>query len=287
MFAGPAKRAVQECEVDGRLPSTAGDIELCLQAVTLDDLRRRMLTSWRNQLARVGGPDLGAAIPEDVLGRALEDLGRALSLAADVGATAYRPGRCRDQQPCRGGRGRPRPALRRLHPGLRPDPAPGHNPLDPRHSWTGSGPAPSPRPRRRCGSCSQTRSPARICTSGTACATSSRICTKSPQPPSTCASCGSGCRPPPRSGPPASSPTRRRPGTPLTSPAPGSGGSWTPGSAPRSPGRLRRSSRPAWRSYPTNGGASSPSSSASARGAAWPTISGTGSGRHSTATCAP
>ena len=79
MFAGPAKRAVQECEVDGRLPSTAGDIELCLQAVTLDDLRRRMLTSWRNQLARVGGPDLGAAIPEDVLGRALEDLGRALS----------------------------------------------------------------------------------------------------------------------------------------------------------------------------------------------------------------
>ena len=47
--------------------------------MTLDDLRRRMLTSWRNQLARVGGPDLGAAIPEDVLGRALEDLGRALS----------------------------------------------------------------------------------------------------------------------------------------------------------------------------------------------------------------
>ena len=79
MFAGPAKRAVQECEVDGRLPSTAGDIELCLQAVTLDDLRRRMLTGWRNQLARVGGPDLGAAVPEDVLGRALEDLGRALS----------------------------------------------------------------------------------------------------------------------------------------------------------------------------------------------------------------
>ena len=69
MFAGPAKRAVQECKVDGRLPSTAEDIDLCLQAVTLDDLRRRMLTSWHNQLARVGGPDLGAAFPEDVLGR--------------------------------------------------------------------------------------------------------------------------------------------------------------------------------------------------------------------------
>jgi very-short-patch-repair endonuclease len=79
MFAGPAKRAVQECQVDGRQPSTADDIELCLQAVTLDSLRWRIRTSWHNQLARIGGPDLDAAVPEDVLGPVLEDLGRALA----------------------------------------------------------------------------------------------------------------------------------------------------------------------------------------------------------------
>ena len=74
LFAGPAKRAVQQCTVDGRQPSTPEDIDLCLQAVTLDNLRRRMLTSWRNQLARVGGPELGTDVPEDVLGRLLDDL---------------------------------------------------------------------------------------------------------------------------------------------------------------------------------------------------------------------
>jgi very-short-patch-repair endonuclease len=79
MFAGPAKRALQDCEVDGRQPSTAEDIGLCLQAVTLESLRRRMLTGWRNQLARVGGTELGAAVPEDVLGRLLDELARALA----------------------------------------------------------------------------------------------------------------------------------------------------------------------------------------------------------------
>ena len=93
LFAGPAKRAVQLCEVDGRQPSTAEDIELCLQAVTLDDLRRRMLTSCRNQLARVGGPELDTDVPEDVLGHLLDDLKRALEwpqtwaqLRTDLGA---------------------------------------------------------------------------------------------------------------------------------------------------------------------------------------------------------
>jgi very-short-patch-repair endonuclease len=79
LFAGAAKRAMQECEVDGRQPSMAEDIDLCLQAVALGNLRRRMLTSWQNQLIRVGGTELGAAVPEDVLGRLLEDLARALA----------------------------------------------------------------------------------------------------------------------------------------------------------------------------------------------------------------
>ena len=78
MFAGPAKRAVAECVVDGRQPSTAEDIGLCLRAVELESLRRKMLTSWRNQLSRVGGAELAAAAPEDVLGPLLEDLRRTL-----------------------------------------------------------------------------------------------------------------------------------------------------------------------------------------------------------------
>ncbi len=93
MFAGAAKRAVQECQVDGRPPGTAEDLDLCLQAVMLGGLRRRMLTSWHNQLARVGGTELRAAVPEDVLGPLLDELTRALSwprawaqLRADLGA---------------------------------------------------------------------------------------------------------------------------------------------------------------------------------------------------------
>jgi very-short-patch-repair endonuclease len=79
LFAGPAKRALQDCEVDGRQPSTAEDVSLCLHAVTLENLRHRMLTSWHNQLARIGGTDLGAAVPEDVLGGVLDELTRAIT----------------------------------------------------------------------------------------------------------------------------------------------------------------------------------------------------------------
>jgi very-short-patch-repair endonuclease len=78
LFAGQAKRALQECEVDGRQPVTVADIDLCLQAAALESLRGRMRTSWQNQVARVGGAELEAAVPEDVLGPLLEDLGRAL-----------------------------------------------------------------------------------------------------------------------------------------------------------------------------------------------------------------
>jgi very-short-patch-repair endonuclease len=79
MFAGPAKRALQECQVDGRQPSTAEDLDMCLQAVALGSLRRRILTSWQNQLARVGGAELRAAVPEDVLGAMLDELSRVLA----------------------------------------------------------------------------------------------------------------------------------------------------------------------------------------------------------------
>ena len=60
---------MQACEVDGRPPSTAADIDLCLRAVSLQSLRQRMLTSWHNQLARVGGAELATAVPEDIAGR--------------------------------------------------------------------------------------------------------------------------------------------------------------------------------------------------------------------------
>ena len=79
MFAGPAKRAALECQVDGRQPTTAEDFDLCLQAVSLANLRRRMTTGWQNQLARVGGADLSGVVPEDTLGGLLDDLARALA----------------------------------------------------------------------------------------------------------------------------------------------------------------------------------------------------------------
>lgn len=78
LFAGPAKRAVQECQVDGRQPSTAEDIDLCLQMVTLKSLRGRIRTSWHNQVARIGGTGLEADAPEDMLGRLLDDLSWAI-----------------------------------------------------------------------------------------------------------------------------------------------------------------------------------------------------------------
>jgi len=77
MFAGPTKRAAQECQVDGRQPTTAEDFDLCLHAASLANLRRRMVTGWHNQLARVGGADLGGPVPEDMVGRLLDDLARA------------------------------------------------------------------------------------------------------------------------------------------------------------------------------------------------------------------
>ena len=83
MFSAPARRALAECRVDGRMPSTAQDIDLCLRAVELAGLRRQMLTRWRNQLDRIGGPDLDAAVPEDVLGPLLEDLSDTLAWPED------------------------------------------------------------------------------------------------------------------------------------------------------------------------------------------------------------
>jgi very-short-patch-repair endonuclease len=79
IFAGLAKRAIQECEVDGRQPATVADIDVCLQAAALENLRGRIRTSWQNQLERVGGTEIDAEVPEDVLGPLLEDLGRVLS----------------------------------------------------------------------------------------------------------------------------------------------------------------------------------------------------------------
>jgi len=79
MFAGPAKRAVQECEVDGRQPVTVADIDLCLQTAALDSLRGRIRTSWQNQVTRVSGAaELDAEAPEDALGPFLDDLERVL-----------------------------------------------------------------------------------------------------------------------------------------------------------------------------------------------------------------
>ena len=123
---------MQLCTVNRRQPSTAEDVDLCLQAVTLDNLRQRMLTSWRNRPARVGGPELSTDVPEDVLGQLLSDLKRALEwprtwaqLRKDLAAAGIRSTR-------RSRRGHPRSPRRYLHPGVRPNPPGGPLPLYPR-----------------------------------------------------------------------------------------------------------------------------------------------------------
>ncbi len=78
VFASQAKRAVQECQIDGRTPANAEDIDLCMQAVALAKLRWRMRMSCSNQLERVGGAELPGTVPEDVVGVLLQDLAVAL-----------------------------------------------------------------------------------------------------------------------------------------------------------------------------------------------------------------
>ncbi|WP_420639707.1 AAA domain-containing protein [Candidatus Poriferisocius sp.] len=74
IFAGDRKKTLEQCSVDGRVPATGEEVRLCLRKVWLDQSRRRLQTLWSNRVARIDGPALEGAVPEDLIGSLLERL---------------------------------------------------------------------------------------------------------------------------------------------------------------------------------------------------------------------
>lgn len=78
LFAGDAKQALGVCRVDERVPSTQEEVQLCLQALQLDALRRGVRNRWNNQVSRLGGPAIERGAPEYEVGDLLADVEHAL-----------------------------------------------------------------------------------------------------------------------------------------------------------------------------------------------------------------
>ncbi len=79
VFQHQAAKALDACRVDGRVPSTAEEVDLCLAAILGDDSRRELASRWRNGTARVDGPSLGPDRPvEDLAGEHLDAIRRAI-----------------------------------------------------------------------------------------------------------------------------------------------------------------------------------------------------------------
>ncbi|WP_166442033.1 AAA domain-containing protein [Nakamurella flava] len=72
-FARDAKAAVESCRVDGQVPTTADAIQVCLDSLTVEQLRHRLATRWRNQTADVDAPAL-SGYPETSVGPHLDTL---------------------------------------------------------------------------------------------------------------------------------------------------------------------------------------------------------------------
>jgi very-short-patch-repair endonuclease len=81
-FSNDVKRALELCSVDGRVPTTAADVELCLLAVRRAELRRSLTTRWANRMSRVDGPQVDSPVPEDLIGGHLDDLDHQLGFQA-------------------------------------------------------------------------------------------------------------------------------------------------------------------------------------------------------------
>lgn len=74
MFAGELKEALSLCTVDGRIPSTAEEVQLCLDQVQLQGLREALARRWSSQVEAIHGPDLELGRPEDSLGSHLQGI---------------------------------------------------------------------------------------------------------------------------------------------------------------------------------------------------------------------
>lgn len=81
-FSGDARRALESCSIDRRIPSTANEVALCLDALKRLDLRREIVTRWDNRIAHVAGPPLEGRAPEIPLGQRLQEIERVISRPA-------------------------------------------------------------------------------------------------------------------------------------------------------------------------------------------------------------
>lgn len=94
LFARDAKAAVEACQVDGRPPTTADQVRICLDFLATERLRHQLARRWRTQTAEVGAPGL-AGLPEESVGTLMAELAEVprtvqrwnglLSRAADMG----------------------------------------------------------------------------------------------------------------------------------------------------------------------------------------------------------
>ena len=78
LFDGDAKRALENCTVNGRTPAAAEEVTLCLDALRRSELRRQLIAWWSNRMVHIGGPSLEGAAPEFPLGQRLDEIDRVL-----------------------------------------------------------------------------------------------------------------------------------------------------------------------------------------------------------------
>jgi very-short-patch-repair endonuclease len=77
-----AFKAVNACSVDGRRPSSADDVELCLAILHYREQQHRIRVSWSSEMERIGGPSLKESTPtEDAVAPPLAQLTRAIEWA--------------------------------------------------------------------------------------------------------------------------------------------------------------------------------------------------------------
>lgn len=79
VFAGNAKKALADCTINGRTPSTAEDVTKCIAARRVQELRLQLSTRWSNRVGHLDGPALDSSRPEAAVGAYLDDIDAALA----------------------------------------------------------------------------------------------------------------------------------------------------------------------------------------------------------------
>jgi len=83
-----ARRVLESCSVDGRIPTTVADLDLVSGEITRRTYRQRLATRWANVAPRVGGPPLTDHSPvEDQIGDLILAVRTALSWRASTWPT--------------------------------------------------------------------------------------------------------------------------------------------------------------------------------------------------------